>query len=104
MFMLNIILFLTGIAFFVFGFLICFKKKYVLVNGFSPKEHRSERDTAYADQIGLIELMSGMLYIFSSIVGLMSESIIASLVLLVVCVSLTAIFMLISTVKTRVGR
>ena len=77
MIMLNIIITLLGITFFAFGFLVSFKKKYSLVSVFT-KACNSDKEN-FAERIGLISLMSGMLYIFAAIAGLVSASIIFTL-------------------------
>ena len=99
MFMLNIILSFAGIIFFGFGFLVSLKKKYELVTFFTGKS--KVKSANFAEQIGLISLMSGMLYIFAGIVGLVSASLPFTVSLLVVCVSITASLMTLSTVKAN---
>ena len=99
MFMLNIVLTFMGIIFFAFGFLVSFKKKYNLVSLFIRSAHSKNEN--FAEQIGLISLMSGMIYIFCGIVGLVSASLVLTLALMVVCVSLTAALMTTSTLKAR---
>ena len=99
MFMLNIIITLLGTAFFAFGFLVCFKKKYSLVS-FLVTDKSAESD-AYREQIGLIGLMSGMLYIFAGIVGFVSASLWVSISLLLVCSGVTFSFFAHSTLKAK---
>ena len=100
MFMFNITLTLIGIIFFTFGFVVTFKKKYNLVAIFI-KNKASQNINTYAEQIGLIALMSGMLYIFAAIVGLVCANIIVSLSILSICVALTTSLMLISTKNAK---
>ena len=97
MFMLNIILSLLGIIFFVFGFLVTFKQKYNLV--FLSINSRNHKDNAYAEQIGLISLMSGMLYVFAAIAGLIFTSVIFSVLMLTVCLALTSSMFVLSTIR-----
>ncbi len=97
MFMLNIILALFGIVFFAFGFLISFKKKYFLANLVSFT--KADDDSAYSEQIGLISLMSGMLYIFAGIVGFVSANLFVSLSLMVVCTIIMISFLTVSKTK-----
>ena len=97
MFMLNIILTLVGIIFFVFGFLVTFKQKYNLVALLVRAECLKER--AYAEQIGLICLMSGMLYIFAAIAGLVFASVLFSVLMVAACLAITAAMLVTSTVK-----
>lgn len=97
MFMLNIILTLVGIIFFVFGFLVTFKQKYNLVAMLVKSVNLKER--AYAEQIGLISLMSGMLYIFAAIAGLVFTSVLFSVLMITACLSVTLSMFVTSTVK-----
>ena len=97
MFMLNIVLTFIGIIFFVFGFLVTFKQKYNLVTMFVTSA--SHRDSGYAEQVGLISLMSGMLYIFAAIAGLVFTSLLFSIVMITTCFAITAIMFTVSTVK-----
>ncbi len=99
MFMLNIMLTFMGIIFFVFGFLVSCKKKYNLVTFFTRSVYAKNEN--YAEQIGLISLMSGMLYIFAGIVGLVSASLIFTVALMVACVCATVSLMTMSTLKAR---
>ena len=100
MFMLNMILTLIGIIFFVFGFLVTFKQKYNLVSLFASQ--KITRSNAYAEQVGLISLMSGMLYIFAAIAGLVFTSLLFSLLMITTCLAITASMFVVSTV--RAGR
>lgn len=99
MFMFNITLTLIGIIFFMFGFVVTFKKKYNLVTVFIKNKASARYTDTYAEQIGLIALMSGMLYIFAGIVGFVSSSIFVSFLMFSVCVALTASLTVISSIK-----
>ena len=60
MHMLKIILFVIGITFAVFGYLIVFKKQYGLINDFKArKKAESQKDTD-AFRIGQVELILGV--------------------------------------------
>ncbi|MBE6529708.1 MAG: DUF3784 domain-containing protein [Ruminococcaceae bacterium] len=64
----KIIVLLLGVLFTLFGYLIYFRKKYSLINGFESA-HRSERKTErYAGRIGLIELMIGVACLIGGII------------------------------------
>ena len=93
MIMLNIILAVVGIIFFVLGFLVTFKQKYHLVTTFINK------DNAYAGQIGLISLMAGMLYIFTAIIGLVFASLLFSVLMIAACLAITSAMFVTSTIK-----
>jgi MFS superfamily sulfate permease-like transporter len=88
-----------GIIFFAFGFMVSFKKKYNLVSFFTKSPYTKNEN--YAEQIGLISLMSGMIYIFAGIVGLVSASLIFTVTLMVACIGATASLMTMSTIKAR---
>lgn len=98
MFMINLMLTVIGIIFFVFGFLVTFKGKQNLVAFFAP----AKADSGYAEQVGLILLMSGMLYVLTSIMSLVFTSIFFSLVMIAVCLTITSSMFIVSTV--RAGR
>ena len=95
MFMLNLMLTVIGIIFFVFGFLITFKHKYNLVSFFAP----TKADNSYAEQIGLILLMSGMLYLLTSIMALVFASVLFSILMIAVCLAITSSMFVVSTVR-----
>ncbi len=97
MFMLNIILTFVGIIFFVFGFLVTFKQKHNLV-AMLVKSVKPE-NRAYAEQIGLISLMSGMLYIFAAIAGLVFASVLFSVLMVTACLTITLSMFVTSTLK-----
>ena len=60
MLMLKIILFVLGITYTVFGYLIVFKKQYGLINDFKArKKAESQKDTD-AFRIGQVELILGV--------------------------------------------
>ena len=99
MFMLNIIITLLGTEFFALGFLVCFKKRYALVS-FLITDKSCNNDT-YKEQIGLISLMAGMLYIFAGIVGFVSASVWVSISLLLACTSIIFSFFTHSTLKAK---
>ena len=100
MIMLNVIISVLGITFFAFGFLVSFKKKYFLVSLFTKMARTNAEKQNYAEQIGLISLMSGMLYIFSAIAGLVSANVVFTLCFFAICVAITASMFLHSTLKT----
>ncbi len=56
----KIIALVLGLAFSLFGYLICFKKKYHLINGFEADYKAGRRDERYAARVGLVELVVGI--------------------------------------------
>ena len=101
MFMLNIALVFLGIVFFTFGFLVCFKKKYNLVSFLIRYGETDRYSDNYREQIGLIGLMGGMLYIFAGIVGFVSANIWVSTALLLICTTISFFFFAHSTISSR---
>lgn len=60
MLILKIIAISLGLTFTLFGYLIYFKKKYNLVNGFEADFRAGRKTESYASQIGLIEFIIGV--------------------------------------------
>ena len=56
---LKILSICLGLAFFIFGYLIYFCKKFNLINGFKDDFKKGKRTTQYALRVGLIELIIG---------------------------------------------
>lgn len=66
MLVLKVILFIVGIAFTLFGYFICFKKKYSLINGFSTDYKAGRKDENYAKRVGIAELIVGIVILIAS--------------------------------------
>lgn len=60
MLILKIIAISLGLTFTLFGYLIYFKKKYNLVNGFEADFKAGRKTESYVSQIGLIEFIIGV--------------------------------------------
>lgn len=60
MHMLKIILFVIGITFTVFGYLIVFKKQYGLINDFKARKRAGSQKDADAIRVGQVELILGI--------------------------------------------
>lgn len=60
MFFAVIILNIVGLALSLFGYLIFFKKKNNLVNGFKADYKADQKDIEYAKRVGLAELILGL--------------------------------------------
>ena len=58
--LLKIVLISLGATFSIFGYLIYFKKKYNLINGFEENHKDGSKTESYARKIGLIELLLGV--------------------------------------------
>ena len=68
--LLKIILILLGLAFITFGYLIYFKEKYNLINGFESDFKSGRKTEIYAKKVGLIELIVGIIFIVIGILVL----------------------------------
>ena len=60
MHMLKIILFVIGITFAVFGYLIVFKKQYRLINDFKARKKAGSQKDTDAIRVGQVELILGI--------------------------------------------
>ena len=65
--LLKIILILVGVAFISFGYLIYFKEKYNLINGFEGELKSGRKTESYAKKVGLAELVIGIIFILIGI-------------------------------------
>lgn len=69
--LLKIILILVGLAFIIFGYLIYFKEKYNLINGFEGDFESGRKTESYAKKVGLIELIIGIIFVLIGIAVIM---------------------------------
>ncbi|WP_085875560.1 DUF3784 domain-containing protein [Peptoniphilus vaginalis] len=58
--LLKIILILVGLVFIIFGYLIYFKEKYNLINGFESDFKYGRKTESYAKKVGLTEFIIGI--------------------------------------------
>ena len=65
--LLKIILILVGLAFIIFGYLIYFKEKSHLINGFAGEFKSGRKTESYAKKVGLIELIIGIIFVLIGI-------------------------------------
>lgn len=65
--LLKTILILVGLAFIIFGYLIYFKEKYNLINGFESDFKSGRKTESYAKKVGLIELVIGIIFVLIGI-------------------------------------
>ena len=64
---LKITVLFLGVLFTLFGYFICFRKKYNLINGFA-EDYRSGRKTEqYAKKVGMIEFVTGIVFLLAGI-------------------------------------
>ena len=68
MLILKILLPIVGVAFLLFGYLIFFRKKYSLINGFGTAFKEGRKTEAYARRVGLAELILGILLLIASVI------------------------------------
>ena len=67
MLVMTIIDALLGLAFAVIGYLIFFKKKYSLINGFDAAFREGRKTERYARRVGLIEFVLGIVLLIASV-------------------------------------
>ena len=65
--LLKIILIIVGVIFTTFVYLICFKEKYNLINGFEADYKSGRKTEYYAKKVGLVELIIGIILILIGI-------------------------------------
>lgn len=70
MLVMTIIDALLGLAFVVIGYLIFFKKKYSLINGFDAAFREGRKTERYARRVGLIEFVLGIVLLIASVISL----------------------------------
>lgn len=63
MFIIRLILLVLGAILIAFGYLIYFRKKYNLINNFEKDFELNRFNESYANRIGLIELIWGIMFI-----------------------------------------
>ncbi len=68
MIVLKMIAVLLGLAFTLFGYFICFRKKYNLINGFEADLKAGRKNEDYAKRIGLVEFVVGIAILITGIV------------------------------------
>lgn len=61
MLIIKIILMTLGVAFTVFGYKIYFRKKYNLINGFEEAYKAGRKTKRYAERVGLVEFIIGII-------------------------------------------
>ena len=61
--LLNTILIVVGGAFITFGYLIYFKEKYNLINGFELDYKSGRKTESYAKKVGLVEPIIGIILV-----------------------------------------
>ena len=71
MLILKILLPIVGIAFLLFGYLIFFKEKYSLINGFDAAFKEGRKTERYARRVGSAELILGILILIASVILLL---------------------------------
>ncbi|MBQ7170942.1 MAG: DUF3784 domain-containing protein [Clostridia bacterium] len=60
MLVLKIVALVLGAAFTGFGYFICFRGKYFLINGFEEDLREGRKTEAYPKKVGLIEFVIGI--------------------------------------------
>lgn len=70
MLVLKIALIIVGILFICFGYVIYFKGKYNLINGYETAKKARRLDDAYAQRIGKIEFFGGLIWLVFGIISI----------------------------------
>lgn len=65
---LKIIAVILGLAFTLFGYLIFFKKKYSLINGFEEEYKAGRKTEDYAKRVGLVEFVVGVAILIAAVI------------------------------------
>ena len=65
---LKIISFVLGLAFTLLGYLIFFRKRYSLINGFEEDFKAERKSEGYARCVGLVEFAAGITLLITAIV------------------------------------
>ena len=70
MLIVKIILMAVGVAFTTFGYAIYFRKKYNLINGFEEAYKAGRKTKRYAERVGLVELIIGIILTVIGVYGI----------------------------------
>ena len=65
--LVEILFFILGLAFTLFGYFIFFKKNYSLINGFDEDLKAGKKDESYARKVGVIEFVLGIVILVADI-------------------------------------
>lgn len=57
---LKVLAIVLGLTFLLFGYLICFRKKYSLINGFEADFKAGRKNEDYAKRVGMVEFVVGI--------------------------------------------
>ena len=64
----KIIALILGLAFLLFGYLIFFKERYDLINGFEADCRTGRKDERYARRVGFAELTLGAILLITGVI------------------------------------
>lgn len=65
--LVEILFFILGLAFTLFGYFIFFKKNYSLINGFDVDLKAGKKDESYARKVGVIEFVLGIVILVADV-------------------------------------
>ena len=65
--LVEILFFILGLAFTLFGYFIFFKKNYSLINVFDVDLKAGKKDESYARKVGIIEFVLGIVILVADI-------------------------------------
>ena len=60
MVVIKVLAILLGLAFLLFGYFICFKNKFNLINGFEADFKAGRKNEEYAKRVGMVEFVIGI--------------------------------------------
>ena len=64
---LKVLAVVLGLAFLLFGYFICFKKKYNLINGFETDFKAGRKNEEYAKRVGMVEFVVGIALLIAGV-------------------------------------
>jgi hypothetical protein len=64
---LKVLAVVLGLAFLLFGYFICFKKKYNLINDFEADFKAGRKNEEYAKRVGMVEFVVGIALLIASV-------------------------------------
>ncbi len=99
MFVLRIILILTGFVFIGFGYAIWIKGKYDLINNFQNDKKNGKLDDDYAKRVGKIEFIGGVACVVLGIIAMFLNDLF-SLIAFIFCIVSMISALLLNQVKS----
>lgn len=99
--LLDLLLIMIGGLFSLFGYLIYFRECYGLINHFRQDKEAGRRDDAYAQRIGLIEMIGGVTCMIQGAAAFWANRDWLSGLIIAVCLGGILLALLINSVKSK---